>query len=290
MKTSICLLMMLFLIVTDTYGQLERQRVVAANPVELTFPTPRHIQLHTTEPLSKGELYYSIMHVFGTVDNGVSDFWGLDTGANVRFSLEYGFTDRFSAFIGRSSLDKIYESGMRLHLLRQMTDGSVPVSVSLILSGGIITEDFTAFDIEMSLADRLQAGVSLPVARKFTDSFSLMATPMYAVFSDTNPLLRIEDERDTYYAGLGTGGRYKLTNRTSVTFQHIFAYRTETGNHANTFGIGLDFETGGHVFQLFLTNNRSLNDHYLLASEAGDITDYAFRFGFNINRSFILRN
>lgn len=275
--------------IQPAFAQLERQRVADVIEVELTFPTPRHISLHTNEPLAKGELYYSIMHTFGTVENGVSDFWGIDRGANVRFSLEYGFSDRFSAFIGRSSMDKIYESGFRLHLLRQMTDDSVPVSLSLIATGGIITEDFTFLGVEMSFSERLIAGISLPVSRKFDDRLSLMISPMFSVFSETNDLMRIEDEADRFYYGLGTGARYKLGNRTSITLQYTPSYRHNAEKVSQNFGLGLDYETGGHVFQIFLTTSQSLNDPYLLAGANGNIQDYGFRFGFNINRSFMVR-
>lgn len=287
MKKLIPIVLLCLLFSVDAaHAQMERQRVSAERPVELAFPTPRHINLFTTEPLAKGELYYSIMHVFSTVENGASDFWGLDSGANVRFSLEYGFTDRFSVFVGRSSLDKVYESGFRWHLLRQTTAGSVPLSISLVASGGIMTEDFTLFDIEMSFADRLNAALSLPVSRKFNDRFSLMVSPVYAVFSETNPLMRIEYPEDDMYAGLGSGLRYKITNRVSLTAQHAVAYRPESGSTSQNFGLGLDLETGGHVFQLFFVTSQALNDQYLLAAPNGNISDYGFRFGFNVNRSF----
>lgn len=283
-------LIALLLFAGPVYSQIERTRVVTERPAELVFPTPRHINLMTTEPLSAGELYYSIMHAFSTVENGITDFFGLDSGANVRFSLEYGFTDRFSAFIGRSSLDKVYEAGFRYHILRQMTDDSMPVSMTLAVTGGIMTEDFTVFPGEKySIDERLNAGISLPVSRKFSESFSLMVSPMFAVFSSTDMPLRIENTADDTYFGLGSGFRYKVASRTSVTFQHVAAFRAEADQVSHNFGLGLDLETGGHVFQLFLITSNALNDQYLLAAANGKINDYGFRFGFNVNRSFSLR-
>jgi hypothetical protein len=92
-------------------GQLTPVRAPAASPrvVELTFPTPRHLNLPTPEPLSQGEFYYSIMHTFGEVREGAGTFWGIDQGANVRFSMEYGVTDRVSVVLARSSMDRVYE-------------------------------------------------------------------------------------------------------------------------------------------------------------------------------------
>ncbi len=275
----------------DVQAQLERERVVHNRPVELTFPTSRHINLNTTEPLSAGELYYSIMHAFGTVENGITDFWGLDQGANIRFSLEYGFTDRFSVFTARSSMDKVYDLGFRYLYLQQMTGGGSPVSAGVVLTAGLMTDDYSFLDQSYSFSERNQLSISLPVSRKFNDKFSLLVVPMAAAFSRTNPFLRIEDPLDTdeVFAGIGLGSRYKLNNRTSVTIQYVPSYRFENETTNQNIALGLDFETGGHVFQIFFTTSRALNDAYLLAASNGRIDDYAFRFGFNINRSFVIR-
>ncbi len=272
-------------------AQLQRERVVENRPVELIFPTPKHINLNTTEPLAAGELYYSIMHAFGTVENGITDFWGLDSGANIRFSLEYGITDRFSVFAGRSSMDKVYDIGFRYLYLQQMTGSGSPVSASIVLTGGLMTDDYSFLNQSYSFSERNQLSVALPFSRKMNDRFSLLAVPMVAAFSRTNPFLRIKDPLDTeeVFAGLGLGSRYKLNNRTSITIQYVPSYRFETEKTNQNIAIGMDFETGGHVFQIFFTTSRALNDAYLLAGANGRIDDYAFRFGFNINRSFVVR-
>ena len=273
---------------SEVTAQLTRERVVQNRPVELTFPTSRHIQLNTTEPLAAGELYYSIMHAFGTVENGITDFWGLDQGANIRFSLEYGISDRFSVFAARSSMDKVYDMGFRYLYLQQMTGSGSPVSAGMVLTAGWMTEDYTFINQTYSFSDRTQLSLVLPVSRKFDDRFSVLLVPAIAAFSRTNPLLRIEDPLDTdeIFAGVGMGSRYKFTSRSSVTVQYVPSYRFENETVNQNFAIGLDMETGGHVFQIFFSNARGLNDAYLLAGPNGNIQDFEFRFGFNINRSF----
>lgn len=284
-------LAMSLLLATEATAQLTRERIVQNRPVELTFPTSRHIQLNTTEPMAAGELYYSIMHAFGTVENGITDFWGLDQGANIRFSLEYGFTDRFSVFAARSSMDKVYDMGFRYLYLQQMTGNGSPVSAGLVVTAGWMTEDYTFLNQTYPFSERTQLSLALPVSRKFDDRFSLLLVPTLAAFSRTNPLLRIEGPLDTdeIFAGLGMGSRYKFTSRSSVTVQYVPSYRLENETMNQNFAIGLDMETGGHVFQIFFTNARALNDAYLLAGPNGSLPDYQFRFGFNINRSFQIR-
>ncbi|TVR65698.1 MAG: hypothetical protein EA422_03515 [Gemmatimonadales bacterium] len=270
-------------------GQIPRERAVAERPVELTFPTPRHINLQTTEPLAAGEMYYSIMHTFGEIDQGRETLWGLDSGANIRFSLEYGFTDRLSVLLARSSMDRVYEMGVRTHLVRQMQGGGTPVSASLNVAGGIMTlpSDFLAQ--EFSFVDRTNLAVTLPISRAMGDRLSLMVSPMFAVLSRTDEAMRIDDPADRFYGGVGMGGRYAFSSIRSLTFQYLPATRRDASEIRHGLGIGLDLETGGHVFQMFLTNTQALNDAYLLAAPVGSVSDGGLRFGFNVNRSFSMR-
>lgn len=293
-KTSVFILLLLSgLLWTETaFSQLQRERAQLQRPVELVFPTPRHINLLTTEPLAAGELYYSIMHTFGEIDNGAGNLWGIDSGANIRFNIEYGFTDRFSLSLGRSSMDKVFELGGRYLLLQQQTGGArnMPVSLALSLSGGIMTVPSDLLFESFGFSDRLLFSAAMPISRAFSDRLSLLAVPMFAQFSKTAGNMRVDDVRDSWYAGLGLGSRFGFTQRHALTLQYLPAWRDTPGQFSHGFGFGIDIKTGGHVFQLFFTNTQALNDAYLLAATHGDILDGGLRFGFNINRSFVVRN
>jgi hypothetical protein len=54
-------------------------------------------------------------------------------------------------------------------------------------------------------------------------------------------------------------------------------------------GAGLDIETGGHVFQLYMVTSNALQDAYVLGGKNGGIKDGAFRLGFNVNRVFSVK-
>ena len=54
----------------------------------------------------------------------------------------------------------------------------------------------------------------------------------------------------------------------------------------NPLGIGLDIETGGHVFQLLFSNSQSMNAINLMSSSTGDWTEGDVFFGFNLYRTF----
>lgn len=271
----------------SAFAQLERTRVQEVRPVELTFMAPRNINLYTVEPLSPGELHYSIMHTFGTVDSGIRNLWGIDQGANVRFSFEYGLTERLSLGFGRSSLDKVVDFTGRYALLKQMSDNSMPVSVSLNTSAGINTSSFGFLAEDYTFSDRLNFTGSLLIARKFTENFSLQVSPTVVHFNRVGQEINVADtDLNTYYA-IGVATRYKIKPRTAVSAQYIPTLNGE--NTSYNLALGIDIETGGHVFQMFFTTSRALNDQYLIAGENGDFFDRQFRFGFNVNRLFNIR-
>lgn len=277
-------------------GQLERRPVVTDRPVELTFMAPRNINLYTVENLSKGELHYSIMHTFGEVNTGIGTLYGLDGGANIRFSIEYGFTDRFSVGFGRSSLDKYVDITSRLHLLKQMQSGDMPLSLSVVGSAGVTTSELgwiSSLGKEgYSFNDRLSFAGSLLIARKFSDRLSLQLAPTIVNFNRVGQEISVADPAVNTYVALGVSGRYKVASRTALSLQYIPVIPgivSDPENLSYNLAVGIDIETGGHVFQMFFTTSRALNDQYLIAGPNGDFFESEFRFGFNVNRLFSIR-
>jgi hypothetical protein len=269
-------------------GQLERRLAVQDRPVELTFMAPRNINILTSEPLSRGEMHYAIMHSFGEVNNGWRNFYGIDNGAVIRFSLEYGVTERASVYIGRSGLDKVFDAGFRYALIQQMQSGKPPVNVSLTGSVGLNSSEINFLGSpSFTLYDRTSYYGAVLVSRKFSEHLSVQAAPMAARFNRTGFEVAIPSDAQWYY-GLGVSARYRFTGRLALTGQYIWSENDKGESFRNNFGLGLDIETGGHVFQLFFTTTQSLNDAYVLAGRNGDPLDGGFRFGFNVNRLFMV--
>jgi hypothetical protein len=267
-------------------AQLTPQRASTRAPVELTFPAPRVVLLPSGEPLARGELTYSIQHTFGEVNQGVGTLWGIDAGANIRFSLELGVTDRTSVFLARSSMDRVYELGARRRLLSQTVDGAIPVSLGVQGGVGIQTMGEVLLGADPAFADRVMGSVALPLTRSWEGGLSLALVPMGVRFEATYPGLRLADPLDQTLVGLGIGARRKWGNVVSTAIQLLPVRGLDSETSRLVFGTGLDLETGGHVFQLYLTNSQGLNDAYLLASPTGALEDGGVRFGFNILRSF----
>lgn len=268
-----------------TLAQLARHRANPNAPVNLTFMAPKHINLYTTESLADGELHYSIMHAFGEINSGIQDLWGMDNGANIRLSLEYGFTDRLSIGLGRASTGKMIDLYARYALLRQTTSGSMPVSISIAPTLGLTTTSLDFVQESYNLSDRLNVGLSIPISRKMNDNLSLLISPMIAHFNRVGPELPIADASVNTYATIALGGRYKISPSTALSLQALPPLTNSDALKTNI-ALGIDIETGGHVFQIFLSTSEALNDPYLLAGRNGSIADRELRIGFNVNRLF----
>ena len=277
-----------FFFADSAFAQLERERVQEDRDVELTFMAPRNINLYTVHHLSGGELHYSIMHTFGEVTGGPRNLWGIDQGANVRFSFEYGITDHISIATGRSSMDKVIDLGTRISLLRQTQSGSVPVSISVVPLVGVNSSSLDFLDESYTFNERLNYSVSLPIARKFTDKLSLQISPIAAHYNRVGPEINVANPAKNSYVTVAHSGRYKVASRTALSWQYIPFFGSDVDSPSNL-AVGIDIETGGHVFQMFFTTSQALHEPYLVAADNGKFFERQFRFGFNINRLFGIR-
>lgn len=261
----------------DLLAELEQDKKDSSFVLQ-TFKGTRVVNGHSVETKPSGTLEFIISHRFGTLNSGIDEFFGLDI-STIRLGLEYGITDRLGVGIGRSSLDKSFDSYVKYKVLRQRA--GVPVTISAVGSAYAITSKSTFPEVHG--ADRLAYGAQLLVARKF-ESFSLQVAP---VFLHRNGVIESEAIHDL--VAVGTGGRIRLTRSLSLHAEYYARLNEKASNDfRNPFGLALDIETGGHVFQLVFTNTRGMMDRIMLTETSGDFFGGDIHFGFNITRTFQL--
>jgi hypothetical protein len=247
-----------------------------------TFKATRVINGHSVELIPGRELLFLISHRFGTLNSGAYNFFGLD-GATIRLALEYGLTDRLNVGVGRSSLQKTYDGYLKYQLLRQQDQGwSHPVTLTAFASTAIKTLEFANPERDNHFSSRLFFAYQLLVARKFNERFSLQLSPTLV---HRNLVPAVRDENNV--AALGAGTRYKLTKRTSFNAEYYYLLPGATADDfRNVLSVGFDIETGGHVFQLHLTNAQGMIEKFFIPETIGSWRDGDIYFGFNISRIF----
>lgn len=251
------------------------------NEVQLTtsiFKDNRIVNAQSSKQTSNGEFKFLIQHRFGTLNSGFYNLWGIDN-SHVRFGLDYGVSERLALALGRSSNGKQFDASVKLNILKQTNLCPIVLSTySAIFFAHPSENDRQQSDYD--LLNHFSFSNQLIIARKFTSELSLVLLPThihlnsYSAGTSADPLF------------MGVGGRYKVTKKVSVNGEYFYALSTMTELHQNMLSVGVDIETGGHVFSLHLSNSRGMNEQAFLTQTTGQWLEGDIYFGFNISRVF----
>jgi len=252
-----------------------------------TFKGTRIINAQSNETPGEGVLQYVISHRFGSFSNDyLYNFLGLDI-AQIRMQLDYGVTDRLNIGIGRSSFNKVADGFIKYRLLRQTSGAEeFPFGLTLYSSTNYRGARYTD-GVDHFLSDRLSFHHQAIFARKFDESFSLLVAPS-AVHWNLVP--GPNDPNTTFH--LQIGGRYKITNRLALTGEYNYGSNYEYSDGQRfyaPFALGVDLETGGHVFQFHISNTNAMSDPLWVATNPYNPLDGSLFLGFNISRVFTVR-
>lgn len=238
--------------------------------------------LQSTKVVDKGDLYMVVAHRFGPLKDGIREFFGLDQ-ATTKIQLLYGISPRLQLGVSRDSYEKTYSGTAKIKLYRQ--SDKMPVNIALYGSMDINTFLQKSQYPGLKFFDRFAYTTQALVSRRFSEKLSLELAPIYARqnLQDLN-----FTKAQTYNQFLlGIGGRYKFTKRISLNMDYAYNFsKNQNSLYKNPLTIGVDIETGGHVFQLLFTNSRASNDAAFLTETLGDWKKGEISFGFNIVRVF----
>lgn len=252
--------------------------------VQGTFKGTTIIHGQSVEVPGNKDLLFIISHRFGAVNTGLYNFFGLDQGTT-RLGLEYGIKDIAGFSIGRSSYEKTYDGAIKLKLIRQQGGiKNIPLTVTLYSVICVKTLKWEDPERENLFSSRLSYTTQLLIARKFNKNLSLQISPSFVHF---NLVPTPEDQNNIFSIGLG--GRYKLGPKFSINGEYFYLLPGKTADdYANSLSVGIDMETGGHVFQLHFTNSQLMFAPGYIARTEGEWADGDIFIGFNIYRVFNL--
>jgi hypothetical protein len=264
----------------DLLSELSKDDKQSADPVLATFNGTRIINGHSVETKPKGALEFIITHRFGTLNSGGYNMWGLDD-AFIRIGLEYAITDRLGIGYGRSSVDKTYDYYLKYKLLQQQE--GMPVTVTAFGSASYNASMNVTFP-ELKTSDKMSYVAQAHIARKFSDRLSLQVSPTYLHRNTVD-----QDIASNDLLALGFGGRVKVSKIVALVGEYYLRLNEKSENpFNNSMGLGIEFDTGGHIFHLVFTNSRGMVERPFLAETEGDFFDGDIHFGFNITRTFQL--
>jgi len=272
----------------DLDALLDKEAKPETTYATATFKSTRIVDGHSVERMKKNQLEFRVSHRFGQLNEGSYNLWGLDQGT-IHLALEYGLTDWLEVGIGRSTYEKTFDGFGKVSILRQSSgEKNMPIHLSYLLSTEVISSKANP-NMTNDFYSRMTFVQQILIARKLNESLSVQLTP---TFIHRNLVPTEIDKNDLFACGIG--GRYKLSKRIALNVEYYYVYRpnanSESTKYYNPLSVGIDIETGGHVFQIMLTNAQAMREGGFIGKTTGSWTDAGIHLGFNISRVFSFNN
>lgn len=238
--------------------------------------------LQSTKIANKGDFYMIVSHRFGTLKNGLQTFFGFDD-ANTKMQLLYSFIEGVQVSLSRESLNRTYAGALKVRLYKQST--KFPLNIVAYGTANMNTLINETQYPELKFGDKMSYAGQLLVSRRVTKNLSLQISPSF--IRQNLQDLRVTKTLNHNQFVMGLGGRIKVSKRTSLNADYAYNFNRATNSlYRNPLTLGLDIETGGHVFQLLFSNAQSTNEPGFLSNAEGNWAKGDVFFGFNVVRVF----
>ncbi|WP_167616734.1 DUF5777 family beta-barrel protein [Maribellus sediminis] len=247
--------------------------------VKNAFQGNRLVNGQSTNLSKDGELDLLIQHRFGDISGGLYELFGLDL-ASMRLGFEYGLGNNLNLGIGRSTWLKTYDAFAKYSFVQQ--NSSFPFSAVVSAGGSVPTiRDYFPDEYDQ-FSDKFSWNAQLNLS-KTMGSFALQLSPG---FMKTGYLLDVGDDLSMFT--LGTGAAVRISKKVSANLEYLIPFDDEIPGD-NALSLGVDIDTGGHLFQLVLSNNNRMYDQAVYTNTTGSWGDGHLYFGFNLIRKFKLK-
>ena len=276
--------------------QKEDSSKVKQNFTTATFKSTRIINMNSVEMTGAGNMQFMIRHHFGQfwnkeggIKSSLAQLFGLNSGvANAYMSFDYSPKSWLN--IGLASTGNAhFEGWTKFRIIRQQT-GKKNIPVTLDFLSNLRADASDGPSADDNAWNRFSYLNQVLVARKFSEKLSLQF--IGSVVHHNLVPYGYNNSNNTFSAGLG--GRYKLTSKSAITFEFLHSlnnYKNQIDEVGTVFdykplliALGYDWDTGGHIFQFFISNTSNASNITQLSRNTNKVTDLAL--GFNLNRSY----
>jgi len=253
----------------------KKKTVKKDKPQRAAFENTWLIDNPTSIVYNKGTLQFDMQHRFGTL-NGTNDMLGFWAPANIRLALYYGFTNRLTLGVGTTKDNRLVDFNARYALLRQMRSDKIPVNVTYYGNVAIDTrlaENFT------NNRERYSFYSQIIISRRFNRIYSLQIAPSFSHYNIVD-----ENMKNDQFS-ISFGGRAKISPQTSIIAEYSQPITQHKYNQPYAgFGLGFEFSTGSHAFQVFAGNYKGIIPQKNYMYNQNQVGNSDILIGFNITR------
>ncbi len=248
-----------------------------------TFKSTRVVNGQSIENVGAGVMDFRISHRFGALSQGAYNLFGLDQ-ASMRVGLDFGLSKRIMFGIGRSTYEKQYDGFMKIKLVQQQ-DGErfIPFGISYVASSIYKSLKDPVTTYTPYISDRFSFAHQILIASKLNDYISIQLSPTIVHYNLVDSIKTPND-----FKSLGISSRIRISKRVNLTSEYYYRFDKLVGYY-NPLSIGIDIETGGHVFQLHVSNSNGMTERTFINETSGTWSKGDLCFGFNITRAFTIR-
>ncbi len=240
---------------------------------------PRLVNEQSATLTDRGKLLLFVQHRFGEIDGGFYQLFGLDQ-ATMRLGFEYGLGENLNVGIGRSSYMKTYDAYGKIKIVQQ--DENIPVTLSAVAAGSVPTIRNYFPDSQSSFFNKSSGSVQLLAAKTFGD-VGIQLSPGIL----TTGYLLPENQSLSVFT-LGLAGSVKLSQKVSANLEYLPQFNSALPGQS-PLSLGVDVDTGGHLFQLILSNSQQFFTQSLYTATRGNWAEGSLYFGFNLIREFRIK-
>ncbi len=261
----------------------EKYNGQSSNIITATFKSTRVVNGQSIENVGTGIMDFRISHRFGAISQGSYNLFGLDQ-ATMRIGLDYGITNRLMIGVGRSTYEKQYDGFLKYKIIQQQ-DGEryIPFGISYVASSIYKTLKDLSTSYVPYASDRFSFAHQILIASKINDFVSVQLTPTLVHYN-----LVENNTIPNDFKSIGISSRIRLSKRVNVTSEYFHRIDKLAGYY-NPLSLGIDIETGGHVFQLHVSNSNGMTERTFINETTGSWAKGDLCFGFNITRAFTIK-
>lgn len=270
--------------------------LMAQDMIPNTFSDRRVILSHSVEMLPAKKLDIRIGHLFGDMlgeGGGWKTLYGLENASDISIGAEYGITNHINVGVfrtkGAGELRQNVHLLAKSRLMQQQKNTNKPISIGVV---GMLSYSTMASSTGVGLlnnfskpAYRFSYHMQVMFARRIGKRLSLQTSLNYTYRN----LVYTFDQNDL--PSIGVCAKVQLTKVIGLLLEGTFVVldnRKGDKPYQHPLGFGLEFNTGGHVFQINLTNAKGLAETDYIPYTFSDWGKGEFRLGFTISRKFNL--
>ena len=272
MKKSILFALLTGFVFSYIFAQDSTTAETPAFPVT-TFESNFLVDDQTTVVFDKKSLGFAIQHKFATMDDGISNLWGLYGAAtNIRLALDYVPMKNLQIGAGISKTHMITDLSAKYSILRQTSDNKVPVSLAVygvvgmdgrgasnFETGKVVDTKGETMPVSIEFTDKISYFSQVLVSRKFTEWLSIQGGASYTHYN----MVAWDQNHDLF--GVHALGRIKISPQSSLTFNYNQPLKIESiseqsvmPDYTPTIAVGWQISTFTHAFQIYVSNAPSM--------------------------------